>query len=81
MKITELEERVLFAFVNDDCVNDDGWQSKTAATQVKGFHRSCEMDGNTFSGVFSSLVKKGILWTNGESFGLTDLGRNTISPS
>jgi hypothetical protein len=75
MKFTELEKRVLEAFVNDDCVRDYGYQDKSAAAWVKDFHKVCKMDGKTFSGVMPSLTTKGIIWTNGESFGLTEIGR------
>ena len=80
ISLTELEQAVLTAFVNDDCVRDYGWQDKSAAAWVKDFHKTIPMDGKTFSGVMSSLTFKGVIWTNGDSFGLTDLGRQSISP-
>ena len=75
MRITELEKRVLEAFKKNDCVRDYGWTDPMAAAWSKDFHRECNMDGKTFSAVMAGLSMKGIIWTNGSSFGLTDLGR------
>ena len=79
VSFTPLERKVLDAWMNDENVSDYGWESKSAAAWVKGFHKVCDMEGKVFSAVVSSLCKKGIMWTNGESFGLTDLGRKSIT--
>lgn len=80
-KLTINEIAVLDAFTKDCYVRDHGWEDDMAAGWIDGFHEDCNMNGKTFSGVMSSLVKKDILWTNGpgEAFGLTDKGREVVT--
>ena len=70
-RITYLENEVLQAYKKDDFVNDRGWDNLEAGACIKGFHKNCGMTGKEFSGVMSSLVKKGWCWTDGKWFGLT----------
>lgn len=74
MKLTEREKRVIRAYKKDDFVMDDGWESLEAGAWVKGFHEDCNMNGKEFSGVMSGLSKKGLIYTNSESFSLTEKG-------
>ncbi len=72
--LTKNEIKVIKAYKDDDFVSDFGWDNPSNAGWVKGFHNECKLDSKTFSGTMSSLVKKGIFWTNGEAFGLTNKG-------
>lgn len=71
-RLTYLENEVIQAYKKDDFVQDRGWDDPEAGAWVKGFHQDCGMSGKEFSGVMSSLVKKGWCWTDGEAFGLTE---------
>ncbi len=74
MKLTEREIKVIKVYKKDDFVNDCGFEDPDAATWVKNFHKDCGMNGKEFSGVMSSLCKKGFADTNGESWWLTEKG-------
>ena len=77
--LTETEKRVIRAFKANDIVSDNGWDHPYAATWIKGFHQDCGITSVAFPGVISSLVKKGVIVTNGESFALTDKGREVAA--
>lgn len=74
INITELERKVIDTYKDDDFVSDYGWDDPETGTWINQFHEECGMDEKTFSGVMSSLQQKGIIWTNGASFGLTKSG-------
>ena len=74
VSLTESEEKVLKAYMKDDFVSDHGWDSPDAGAWSQDFHKDVGMNGTSFSGVMSSLCKKDIFWSNGESFGLTTKG-------
>jgi hypothetical protein len=78
VQITEKEIVVLKTFKDDDFVSDVGWENPKAFTWVVDFHKDCKMSGKEFSGVMSSLIKKGIILSTGESFGLSDAGREVL---
>lgn len=78
MKLTKLEQRVISAFMLDDYVCDDGWDSPEACTWIDGFCDDSGISASEFPGVMSSLVKKGMIKTNGEMFSLTVRGINYI---
>jgi hypothetical protein len=78
VELTEKEIIVLKKFKDDDFVSDVGWENPKASTWVEDFHKDCKMSGKEFSGVMSSLVKKDIIWSTGESFGLKDAGREFL---
>jgi len=74
--LTDGEQNVIRAFKSDCFVADHGWQSKDASTWVDACDaKTCGMTGLQFAGTMSSLVQKGVCWTNGEAWGLTDEGR------
>jgi len=74
MKLTKLEEKIISAYKKDDIVSDEGWDDPQSCTWIEDFKDDCGIESKTFSGVISSLTQKGIIWTNGESFGLTEKG-------
>ncbi len=74
MKTTANEESVIRAYMNDDHVSDYGYDDPDAGAWVDGFAEDMGMSGETFSGVMGSLVRKGIIDTDGESFCLTTEG-------
>ena len=74
IKLTEKEIAVIRAYKEDDFVNDKGFESPEACTWVKESHRACKMNGREFSGIISSLVKKGLVVTDGETWKLTSVG-------
>lgn len=74
ISLTEKEATVIRAYKEDDFVNDKGFESPESCTWVKDSHRACKMSGKEFSGVISSLVKKGIVKTDGETWSLTSEG-------
>jgi len=74
MKLTALEKEVIEAYVDDDFVRDFGYEHPNSSTWVKSFHQNLNMSREKLSGVISSLVKKGLVYTNGESFSLTSKG-------
>lgn len=80
--VTELEKKVLIAFSRNDHVRDYGWQDPEAAAWVDVLSDDLETDfgmsGKVFSGVMSSLVKKGLIDTNGDSCSMTDNGRKVL---
>lgn len=76
MKITDGEKTVIRHWMHDEFVADHGWDSPDASTWVDPADaKACVMSGLQFAGTMSSLVQKGVCWTNGEAWGLTDLGR------
>jgi len=78
MHLTEKEKQVLKAFKDDCYVGDVGWENEGAMTWTDEFSLDMQSDygmaPSTFSGVMSSLYKKGLLYGNNESFGLTKKG-------
>ena len=72
--LTDLEIKVIKAYKKDDFVNDYGYEHPEAGAWVVGFHKDCGMSGKVFSGVMSSLSKKGVILCNGESFQLSEEG-------
>jgi len=74
MKLTENEKKVIEAYKKDDIVSDEGWDDPQSCTWITDFKDDCGIESKTFSGVISSLAQKGVIWTNGESFGLTQEG-------
>lgn len=79
--ITDNEKRVLNALMKDDFISDHGWADPAASTWIDCFaHDLVPMDGLVFSGVMSSLYKKGIIVAhNDEVMGLTDKGREVCA--
>ena len=76
MELTDGEKVVIKAWMADCFVADHGWQSPNASTWVDSADATaCQMSKLQFAGTMSSLVQKGVCWTDGESWGLTDLGR------
>ena len=73
--ITELERIFIEDYKVDNFVCDFGWDHPDAEAWVDCYSDECRLSSKQLSGVFSSLKKKGIIRTNGESFGLTDKGR------
>ncbi len=75
MGLTTNEAKVIEAYTKDEFVSDYGWEDPKSGAWVKNFHEDAGLSARSFPGVMSSLEKKGVISTNGESFGLTDLGR------
>jgi len=75
MNVTKHEELVLIAFTKNDIVRDYGYDNggSTWVTNLSTDLTS-KMNGRVFSGLMSSLVKKGFMITNGESCSLTEEG-------
>jgi len=83
MNITEKEKAILIAYKNNDIVSDYGWDSGESSAWVSVItQEAIEKYGleKTISsrGIFSSLVKKGLIVTNGESFAITNKGIEVI---
>ncbi len=79
LNLTENEAKVIKAFMENDIVSDHGWEHPEACTWTKDFHDEAGLDGKTYSGVFASLTVKELVWTNGEYWGLTELGREAAN--
>ena len=80
IKITDNEIIILQEFINNDIIHDNGWQDCDASTWSDGFGDNIKkISHKSVSGTCASLTKKGIFCNNGESFGLTNLGRSTVS--
>lgn len=83
INITEKEKITLLAYIEDDIVNDYGWESPQASAWVGGYWEDLiEKRGvqkKSIPGIVGSLQKKGVVYTNGDSLKLTELGRNTVS--
>ena len=75
MKLTDNEIKVIKAFKVNDIVSDYGWEHEDASTWVEGFYVEAGIDSISFPGVMASLSQKNLVYTNGESFGLTSMGR------
>jgi len=80
-KLTENEWKLINAYQHNDYVSGDGWDNPYSAAWVEDFAFSCGewgkfdvLKGKSLSGIISSLCKKGIMQTNGESFYLTEKG-------
>ena len=77
IKITEYEKSLIQVYIVDDIVNDYGWEHPEACGWVESICGSfSEKHGNSISvrGVMSSLVKKGIMYSNGEVCSLSPIG-------
>ena len=80
MKLTEREIKVIKVYKEDDFVSDfekvkgDGWKSEKACTWLRHMAEDCGFSGKEFSGVMSSMVQKGLIFTDGICFGLTIKG-------
>jgi hypothetical protein len=69
MKLTKLERKLIDLYSRDhfkDELGDPVW--------IDGYAQDMGISGKAFSGVMSSMVQKGLVYTNGESFGLTEKG-------
>ncbi len=70
MIVTEKEQKVIQAIKNSEFLeepSDPIW--------IKGLAEDAELDGKEFSGVVSSLIKKEIVFSDGETIGLTVKGQ------
>ena len=70
MKTTTKENTVIKAFTKDEYISnltDSTWSNDFAARN--------DICTASFPGILASLVKKGIAWTNGSNFGLTEKGQ------
>ena len=65
LQLTHHEVKVITALCDDDFFQDSG------ETWIEGFAEDNDINPRSFSGILSSLVKKGFVQTNGEYFGLT----------
>lgn len=80
MTITDGERRVIECFMDDDFVADRGWRSPDASTYVDPSDaKTCGMTGLQYAGTMSSLIQKGLCWSNGNTWGLTDAGRSAAA--
>ena len=68
---TELEKKVFDALVDDEYICEDYENGATWCDMVAD---AAGITPTSLGGVMASLSKKGIVWTNGESCGFTDLG-------
>lgn len=73
--LTALETKVFNSFIDDDFIGDLGIEDPDAATWVDGIAEDTRIRPTSLSGVMASLSKKNLIWTNGESCGFTDKGR------
>ena len=64
-KFTEKEIAVLNVYVNDCFVADYGWDDPCSGMWSQGIGDDVDFPATEVSGVISSLVKKGILCSNG----------------
>lgn len=72
--ITPREKQVIIAYKNDDHVSDNGWDYFGSQAWIDILSDNSNIKGKAFSGIISSLVKKGLMFTDGEAIGLTKLG-------
>ena len=74
--LTANEKTVIKAYKQDDYVGDNGYQSDFAAAWVDILGTNCgSLKGKAFSGTMSSLIKKDIMTSDGESCSLTVAGK------
>jgi len=79
VSLTELETILLKQLCYDDYIQDSGWQSPDAVSWVKDMGRCiAHVELHQIPGVVASLSNKGLLWTDGATWGFTDLGRAVI---
>ena len=79
--ITQAERQLLITYVKDPYVRDFGWHHKEAGAWINVLSdemQSQHINKHQFSGIFSSLVKKGVISSNGEDCCLTPMGMEII---
>ncbi len=69
-QLTDKEKDMLRRFAANDIVSDYGWQDKLASAWTNDL-----CGDRADAAVVGSLMRKGIMWNNGECVGLTDAGR------
>lgn len=74
MKTTIKQAAFLVKFSKNDIVRDQGWDSPDASAWNNDL-----CDSKADAAVFGSLIAAGLLWSNGESCGLTDAGRAALA--
>ena len=81
LTLTNLETILIKHLCYDDFIQDHGWQDPQSSTWVDEMGYGLNgIKPNQVPGVVASLIKKGLMWSDGpgEGCGFTDLGRELI---
>jgi hypothetical protein len=79
--LTELEKKMLIMLIHDDFIGDRGWEDEMAATWCRDageFAKDFGLEQRQVPALIGSLVKKDLLYSDGESIMFTDAGRDVI---